>query len=142
MSTLAVLRRRIAEQAGVILRAGTATTDGWMGETLQRLAAVVTVRRTGEVPGTGTEARLARAEARLEAGDIAAAVAEISALVGPSAEAAAAWLRSARARHAAEMALADLEAFAVSQVATIRDATQSTGHITGQTTGQFTGKDQ
>lgn len=127
VDTLDALRRRLATEAGNILRAGIVDADGWMDQTLRRLASIVTVRRIGEQAGESTEARLARAETRLAAGDLAAAVAEISALSGASAEAAIGWLDAARARLAVAAALADLEAFAVSRVATIRDAAGAAG---------------
>lgn len=119
IATLATLRERFAANAGAILRAETLAAAGWMDETLRRLAAVVTVRRTGKVSGAGTEAILARAESRLDSGDLAAAVAELSMLAGAPAAAAAPWLDSARARLDVEAALTDLEAYAVSRVASI-----------------------
>ncbi len=122
VATPADLRRRLSAEASAILRAGVAGTDGWVDETLRRLAAVVTVRRTGDVPGAGVDARLARAEARLVAGDLAAAVAELAALTDGAADAAAPWLELANARLAVEAALADLQVEAVSRVAAIGDA--------------------
>jgi hypothetical protein len=125
--TLSVLRERFASNAGAVLRAGTLEAEGWMDQTLRRLTAVVTVRRTGEVSGSGTEAILARAETRLDEGDLIAAVAELSALTDAPAAAADAWLESGRARLGVESALADLEAYAVSRVATIGAADQADG---------------
>ena len=125
--TLAALRERFAANAGAILRAGTLEAEGWMDLTLRRLAAVVTVRRTGEVSGSGTEAILARAESRLDEGDLTAAVTELWTLTDAPAAAAAAWLEAARARLAVETALADLEAYAVSRVATIGGTDQADG---------------
>ena len=127
VATPAVLRRALGATAPAILSAGAAGAGGWMDETLRRLAAVVTVRRTGDVPGADAGARLARAEARLAAGDLAAAVAELAALTGGAAEAAAPWLDLARARLAVESALAGLQAEAVSRVAAIGDAAGGSG---------------
>ena len=120
--TLTDLRRRLSAEASPILRAGVAGADGWVDETLRRLAAVVTVRRTGDIPGAGIDARLARAEARLVAGDLAAAVRELAALTDGAADAAGPWLELANARLAVEAALADLQVEAVSRVAAIGDA--------------------
>ena len=125
--TLVALRERFAANAGAVLRAGTLEAEGWMDQTLRRLTAVVTVRRTGEVSGPGTEAILARAESRLGEGDLIAAVAELSALTEAPAAAVADWLESARARLDVEAALADLEAYAVSRVAIIGASDQTDG---------------
>jgi hypothetical protein len=71
---------------------------------------LVTVRSVGaDAEGSDADARVARAEARLADGDLAGAVAEIEGLEGPAAEAAAGWLERARARLAAEQALASLQ---------------------------------
>ena len=122
VATLTDLRRRLSAEASAILHAGVAGAAGWVDETLRRLAAVVTVRRTGDVSGADVDARLARAEARLVAGDLAAAVAELAALTDGAADAAAPWLELANARLAVEAALADLQVEAVSRVAAIGDA--------------------
>ena len=125
--TVAALREQFAANAGAILRAETLEAEGWMGETLRRLAAVVTVRRTGEVSGSGTEAVLARAESRLDGGDLTAAVAELSTLAVAPAAAAADWLESARARLDVDASLTGLEAYAVSRVAAIGGTDQADG---------------
>ena len=85
-----------------------------MSRTLARLSGLVTLRRIGgDIAGDTTEAIIARAEARLGVGDLAAAVAEVAALNGARAEAAASWLGDARVRLAAEAALAELDARAI-----------------------------
>jgi hypothetical protein len=86
--------------------------DASFGErVLARLSALVTIRPEGEnAQGDDPLARLARAEARLNAGDVQSAVRELSALpAGPIAQAAAPWLARARARLDAEAALASLQ---------------------------------
>lgn len=122
VATPTVLRRKLSAEASAILRADADEAGGWVDETLRRLAAVVTVRRTGDVPGADVDARLARAEAGLLSGDLAAAVAELAALTSGAADAAAAWLTLARARLAVESGLASLHAEAASRVAMIGDA--------------------
>jgi len=72
--------------------------------------ALVRVRRTGDVAGDGTQAVLARTEVRLNAGDLRAAVREGQQLKGDAAAAFAPWLDEARARLAADEALARAEA--------------------------------
>jgi hypothetical protein len=67
------------------------------------------VRRTGEISGQSPEAVVARAEVRLQAGDLAGAVAEMTTLEGQLPENDA-WLARARLRLAAERALDALNA--------------------------------
>jgi hypothetical protein len=82
-----------------------------------RLRSVVTVRPVGgDVAGDSPEARLARAEARLDEGDLASAVGELEGLQGTAAEAAAPWLAGARARAAADEAIARLRERALARV--------------------------
>ena len=93
---------------------------------LARLSALVTIRPEGEnAQGDDPLARLARAEARLNAGDVAAAVGELSALpAGPIADAAAPWLARARARLDAEAAIASLQDAALAAFVKTAGATQ------------------
>lgn len=105
---LAALRRQFEPVAGAIVRATVVPRgDGWIDRTLDRVASLVTIRKTGEkaaaaddVPGL-----VARAELRLKAGDLAGAVKALSALTGAPADAAADWLAAARARLAIEGAV-------------------------------------
>ena len=90
----------------------------WSG-VMRRVSQVVTVRPIGETEGDGPGAILARGEARLNAGaagNLAAAVSELEALDGPAGEAMAGWLGEARARIAADAAVAALGARAVSRL--------------------------
>lgn len=109
------LRDRFTALAEAILRAVVTPPGGsWISRTLARLSGLVTVRRVGGgVAGNTAEAIVARAEARLETGDLAAAVGEVEALDGAAAEVAASWLAHARTRLAAEGALAALDARAI-----------------------------
>lgn len=113
--TAAELAARFDGVAGAVVRAAAAAGDGgWVEQALAGLASVVTVRPTGEeVGGTGPGAAVARAEARLAAGDLDGAVAALASLRGPAAAAAADWLDGARARLAAERGLKALHAHAV-----------------------------
>lgn len=114
VATLAELRRRFEPLAGEIVRAGAGPdSDGWLDRAVGRLAGLVTVRRTGEVEGTATDAVVARAEVRLAEGDLAGALQQLEALSGAAAEAAAAWRQAAEARLAAAGAVARLEARAI-----------------------------
>ncbi|MDG5497861.1 mitofilin family membrane protein [Niveispirillum sp. BGYR6] len=107
------LNRQFRDLAPAILAADRTRSDAsWTDQALGRLSSIITIRRaSGEVAGDGADAILARAEAALNEGSIAKAVAEMEKLSGPAAEKAAPWLAPARARVAAEaaaQALADL----------------------------------
>ena len=72
------------------------------------MAALIAVRLVGEIRGEDAEALLARAEQRLAAGDIAAALDILAALPPAPAERLAPWTAAARARVELDAALADL----------------------------------
>jgi uroporphyrinogen-III synthase len=92
--------------------------SGWSERLINRLSEAVTVRPVGEnAEGDGPLAHLARGEAKLKAGDLAGAVGEIGALSGKPAEAAAAWLSSAKARLAQDQASAALDQTATALLA-------------------------
>ena len=92
--------------------------SGWVGELLARLSRLVVIRRTGgDVAGEDADALLARAEARLKAGDLAGAVTELSTLEDGPAEAVKPWLADARGRMAVDAALASLTARATALLA-------------------------
>lgn len=105
VASRAVLRESFAPMAKAVLAADLA--DDSLGErALGALKSLVSVRRVGsDVPGDTVEARLARAEAALESGDVAGAVALVKQFQGKPAEAAAAWLARAEAHVAAQAAL-------------------------------------
>ena len=114
--TLATLRRDFDRLAGEIARAARALEgDGWFEWAVNRLMSLVTVRRTTDTGDLNSvDAVVARAETSLKAGDLMAAVEELEGLAGPPGAAAAPWLRGARARLAAERAMATLHVHAVS----------------------------
>ncbi|MDH3473785.1 MAG: mitofilin family membrane protein, partial [Rhodospirillales bacterium] len=115
--TVAMLSRSFSKAAGGIVAAGAGEeADGPLSGVLRRLSDVVTVRPIGDVEGPGAGAVVARAEHRLQAGDLAGAVQELDGLSGPAAEAAAAWRSDAEARLAADAALAALGAQVVAKL--------------------------
>lgn len=90
----------------------------WVDRSLSVVQDLVTVRPApGEVEGTGTDAVLARAEGRLQRGDLAGAVEAVKGLSGPAASAMAPWRSQAEARLSAESALQSLSALAVQRLA-------------------------
>jgi uroporphyrinogen-III synthase len=122
--TLAQLQTSLPTQAIAEAANAAATSDavgaepGWSERLINRLSEAVTVRPVGEkAEGDGPLAHLARGEAKLKAGDLAGAAAEIGALSGKSAAAAAAWLAGAKARLAQDAASAAIEQTATALLA-------------------------
>jgi uroporphyrinogen-III synthase len=122
--TLAQLQAGLPTQAIAEAANAEATSDavgaeqGWSERLINRLSEAVTVRPVGaNAEGDGPLAHLARGEAKLKAGDLAAAVAEIGALQGKPAAAAAAWLAGAKARLAQDQASAALDQTATALLA-------------------------
>lgn len=84
--------------------------EGWSSGVLRRLAEAVNLRPVGLVEGAAATAVAARAEVKLNDGDLAGALNELDALQGAAAEAAASWRADAEARLAAERAVSRLGA--------------------------------
>jgi uroporphyrinogen-III synthase len=117
-------------QAGVASRAALAASfpavakaaladdvaDDSFGERLLgKVRGIVSLRRVGDdVPGDSAEAKLAHAEAALDAGDLAKAVDLVKSLPPQTARATSAWLARAEAHLAAKRAIDALAAHAVS----------------------------
>jgi hypothetical protein len=117
-------------QAGVASRAALAASfpavakaaladdiaDDSFGERLLgKVRSIVSLRRVGDdVPGDSAEAKLARAEAALDAGDLAKAVDLVKSLPPQTAKATQAWLARAEAHLAAKRAIDALAAHAIS----------------------------
>jgi hypothetical protein len=74
---------------------------------------LIASRTVGETGDNSTEGRLARAENRLKAGDLAAALRELQAIKGPAREPLKAWLAQASARIRLEYTLGDLNTRAI-----------------------------
>lgn len=113
----AVLTDRFNRTASRVIDASIVGTDeGLVGQTLTRITALVSVRRTGSAPDGGINATLNEAEAALRAGDLAGAVKALDALDGDAAAAAADWLVDARARLALDDAVQALQSQALTLV--------------------------
>ena len=69
----------------------------------------MTIRRIGGASQTGPEAAVSAAQASLDRGDLAGAVAALESLTGAAAEAARPWLKMARERLSVERALDRLQ---------------------------------
>ena len=88
---------------------------------LGKVRGIVSLRRVGDdVQGDSAEAKLARAEAALDAGDLAKAVELVKSLPPQTAKATPAWLARAEAHLAAKRAIDQLAAHAVSLLGAAR----------------------
>jgi len=108
--TAAALRERFAALAPELLRTPVESDGSWYGRAWDRIAGLVTVRRVGEIAGDDVEAIVARAEVKLNAGDLPGAVTELDQLPPGPAMRAANWLGDARGRLALDQALQRLDA--------------------------------
>ncbi len=114
IATRAALKQRFEGVAGEAVRRGQAGSgDDWWSRTLNRLMSLVVIRPVGEAAGDTVPARVARAEARLAADDLAGALAALDGVSGPAAAVIDPWTSEARARLAAETASAALIAQAL-----------------------------
>ncbi len=113
------LRAGFPQVARAIAAAGAGEgEEGWLAGVRRRLSNLVTVRPVGgDAVGESPGAVAARAEALVEAGDLAGALAELDALSGPAAAAAADWRRGTEARGKAEAALRLLGARVIDSLA-------------------------
>ena len=95
--------------------------DSFGQRLLGRLKALVSLRRVGpDVPGDTVEAKLARAEAALQAGDLAKAATLVKSLPQQTGRATAGWLSGAEAHLAAQRAVDRLAAEGVTLLSASR----------------------
>jgi hypothetical protein len=97
----------------------------WWQAALARLRALVTIRRAGP-PRGGPAAVVAAAEEKFAGGDLTGAVASLETLSGANAATARPWLETARARLAAEGALARLDDLLTQRLGAIVPAAPAT----------------
>ena len=117
--SIATLRQSFDPVANEIVHAARAPDgDNLIDRAADNLMRLVTVRPVGDdVRGDTAEARVARAEAALDKGDLASAVAELDQLEGRPAEVAADWLSQAKLRLGADQAVARLRTHATELLA-------------------------
>jgi hypothetical protein len=116
--SLTDLQRSFPAAARDIVAAGYgASEDGVLGDVLNRVSQVVTVRPVGEVEGDSPGAIVARAEAHVDDGDLAAAIAELKALPEGAGAAAAGWRQQAEQRLTADAAITKLNGLLAGQLA-------------------------
>jgi uroporphyrinogen-III synthase len=87
---------------------------------LGKIKAIISLRRVGDIEGDTAEAKLARAEAALDAGNIAKAVELVKSLPPQTARATSGWLMKAETHLAAQRAVDRLAAQAVSLLGAAR----------------------
>ncbi len=119
VATRATLNDEFADTARAIAQSSLKRGQtGWLRALIDRLDALVTIRPVGpDVAGDDPRARAARAETLLDRGDLAGAVRVLGGLADRPAEAAKPWLDKAKARLAAESAVASLESHALAGLA-------------------------
>jgi uroporphyrinogen-III synthase len=117
IATREALAARFATLVQDITRAPQRRGEAPWERAVDNLTGLVRVRPVGEVAGPAPEAVVARAERRLRAGDLAAAVDELGQLSGAAAQAAAPWRNEALARLSAERILSGLAAGTMSGAA-------------------------
>ena len=118
LPTVGVLAAIFDKAANAALDAErSASGADWWTRLWANMAALVTVRPVGEVQGDSTDSRLARAELRLKAGDLPAAVAELEPITGAARTALDSWYAQADARVKLEKSLADLNTHAAAALA-------------------------
>lgn len=140
--TREMLNERFDRLSADIIRAAAAPDDApaWVQKTVQRIMGLVTVRRTdGEAVGDSAPAVVARADSALEAGNLQAALSELSKLEGEAAQAAKAWMDAAQARLSAEDVVSDLTAEALARFAATERGTDPSDTGTGAATGAGAG---
>lgn len=125
--TRADLRLRFASFTRAALDAErSADARGFWARLWANIRSLVSVRRVGEAAGNDPQSKLARAQVRLDAGDLVAAANEVRALTGPAAKTMSPWLKDAEARLALDRAIAQMSARVVQSLAATSQAPAST----------------
>lgn len=119
VATLDALLFSFPETAVAILDNAPADAENdIIDEILDRARRVVRVRRVGtDLPADSVDGRIARAERRLSAGDVAGAVAVLEEFEGPARAAAEPWLERARAHADLQAALQTLDEHVLTRLA-------------------------
>lgn len=118
LPTRRALRRQFDELAPAVIRAALLPEESasWLQRTLDRLLAVVSIRRLDDDGSAATGAVITRMERALDDGNLAAAVAAAETLSGLPAQTLAPWLDTARQRVTAEQSLSTLTTQAIAQM--------------------------
>ena len=116
--TIKTLKQRYQSAATAALRIPREPGDGWLNRGGNWVRSLIVVRpEAGGMPeGNATAAIIARAETRLKAGDLAAALGELGALEPAAAQPFTAWIEGAKALQGVENALAAVEIQAIARL--------------------------
>jgi hypothetical protein len=115
IATLEALRSQLDALAPAILRAAREREDGSVLDDMAAdLSLLLGGRPVGDAQGDSADARVARAELRLEEGDLAAALGELKGLTDAAAKVAQPWVDRAEARLASLAAVEQLQQVAAS----------------------------
>lgn len=99
--TQAMLTKQFPDVAARALEVeNRAKATSWLGRLWANIDNLIVIRRTGQRKGEDSESILARAGARLDAGDLDGAVTELKSLKGAARVSAQDWLTAAQAREA------------------------------------------
>lgn len=115
----AVLEAEFPDVAKAVLAEDLAD-DSYGQRLLGKIKGLVSLRRVGDVPGDTTDAKLARAELALHAGDLPKAVELVKSLPPQTAKATEGWLARAEAHLAAQRTVHQLAAHAVNLLGAAR----------------------
>jgi hypothetical protein len=99
--------------------------QSWSARLWANFMNMFSIRRVGNVPGGDVDAKVARAEVELHAGDLDRAVAEMNSLKGSARAAADTWLDQARGRLAVDRDTRALATEIIASLETPQPATQS-----------------
>lgn len=119
IATVPALAARFPATADAVARAAPVREgEAWTDRVINQFASLLTVRTIGATAARdgGLDAALSEAQVALDGGDLATAVAIVGQIEGSAAEPAAAWLAAARARLAADQALATLQQTALDRL--------------------------
>ncbi len=116
--TVVALRAAFTRASEAVVRSrDVGSAKGIVGQTLTRVASLVTIRKVDD-PGSATvDGALAAADAALAAGDLGTAVAAMKTLEGAPGEAIADWLSQAQARLTVNQSVSELQSAAVKALA-------------------------
>jgi hypothetical protein len=95
--------------------------SGVLARVAHALAGIITIRRTDHATGDGADALLARAQTKMQNGDLPAAVAELDKLPAPGKQALAAWRAQAQRRLDIDRQISAIRA------AALRELSQNSG---------------
>lgn len=112
VATVPALAARFPATADAVARAAPVTEgEAWTDRVVNQFATLLTIRTIGSTAARsgGLDAALSEAQIALDGGDLATAVAIVGDIEGSAAAPAAEWLAAARARLAADQALATLQ---------------------------------